>query len=355
MPDGKKKVVYLLGSGATHAVVNDLNSQVGLLTANVKDRFEAVGAQWKNEIDPSIWDEAVKETVDIEHLISVIESDYRFHEANYIREIYRKAITELVSQISDLSQPNLYSVLLDLHNVADLNEDILCFLTLNYEDILEKTIEIQFGKKVDYGIQLEQTVAAGDSVQVLKLHGSFSWLNNRPVEVKELSAIDLGKALWIPPGVEKRKDNYPFNLLWGKALEALLSCDVLRIIGCSLSRNDWGLIPLIYTAQAFDGTGHKFVVEVIDRPRVVERMKYNYGYLSFRGPEELSEFVSYYAEQLEVADKNAVRSELKSILDGDNVNLMKMWLEVKVEQLAKPGISSIETGKHYVSRFYNKE
>ncbi len=360
MPSSKKKVVYLLGSGATHAVVNSIDSQLGLLTRNVKDKFDEIDAARKSTIDPDIWNEAVKEVVDIEHLISVIESDYRFYEANSLREIYRDTITSLASKIGDLTEPNLYSILYDLYKVSDYDEELQCFLTLNYEDILERTIKEQFGDKIDYGIQLakseeDSSSEVGSWARVFKLHGSFSWLNDRPVKVKELSDIGLGKALWIPPGVDKRRDNYPFNLLWGKALEALLSCDVLRVVGCSLSRNDWGLIPLIYTAQSFDGTDHTLSVEVIDYPSVVERMKANYPYLVFKGPGELDEFVSYYIDQLATTDSSAIQDELRTELENGSINIMKFWLEMKVEQVARRGNGALATPKGYVAKFYSKE
>ena len=38
------------------------------------------------------------------------------------------------------------------------------------------------------------------------------------------------------------------DLIWDKARE-LLDCDVLRIIGSSLSMNDWELVSLVHTTQ----------------------------------------------------------------------------------------------------------
>ncbi len=128
----------------------------------------------------------------------------------------------------------------------------------------------------------------------------------------------------------------------------------LRVIGCSLSRNDWGLIPLIYTAQSFDGTGHKLSVEVIDKPNVVKTMMSNYSYLDFKGPGELSEFISFFADHLGTTDAAAIQEELMTNLDGNN-NIMKMWLEVKVEELVRGAERTIETPKGYVAKFYNKE
>ena len=67
-----------------------------------------------------------------------------------------------------------------------------------------------------------------------------------------MNSISSSNTLWIPPGVDKKRENYPFNYLWGQAVENLLECDVLRVIGCSLSRNDWGMIPILYTIQRFN-------------------------------------------------------------------------------------------------------
>ena len=85
----------------------------------------------------------------------------------------------------------------------------------------------------------------------MAMNNGFS--NRRPIRVKSMTSLNKkDNALWIPPGVDKRTEYYPFNLLWGKAKEFLMNCDILRIVGCSLNRNDWALIPILYIIQKFN-------------------------------------------------------------------------------------------------------
>ena len=90
---------------------------------------------------------------------------------------------------------------------------------------------------------------------LIKLHGSFNWkrgFRSIIVDEEQAKTVEQEEMLWIPPSIEKERDAYPFNLLWGKAFQ-LLDCDVLRIIGCKLSQNDWGLISLLYNTQLEKG------------------------------------------------------------------------------------------------------
>jgi hypothetical protein len=83
--------------------------------------------------------------------------------------------------------------------------------------------------------------------------------------------------LWIPPSIEKVKDRYPFNLLWGKAFELLLNCDVLRIVGCNLSQNDWGLISLLFNTQLEPGGVYE--IELIRSHKGGARVRKRNGFL----------------------------------------------------------------------------
>ena len=57
------------------------------------------------------------------------------------------------------------------------------------------------------------------------------------------------------------RNSYPFNTLWGKAFE-ILDCDVLRIVGCKLSQNDWGLMSLLFNTQLKSGKAYQ--IELIN-------------------------------------------------------------------------------------------
>ena len=66
----KKKVVYLLGSGATHAVLTNAKFPRGLLTKDIQERIEV--SHPKREIDDVTWNELTTMGNDVEHLISVL-------------------------------------------------------------------------------------------------------------------------------------------------------------------------------------------------------------------------------------------------------------------------------------------
>ncbi|MDY0016520.1 MAG: SIR2 family protein [Candidatus Delongbacteria bacterium] len=347
----KKKVVYILGSGATHAVVNGIDSDKGLLT---RDIIRHIRNRKRENISIDIWNEVITadETgTDIEHLISILETQHKHYEAELIKTYYRDAIVELSNNISnDPKENNLYSILIDMHQIADLNEELKCFITLNYEDILERTLEKYYNYDIDYIVNSDKIDNTRKLIKIYKLHGSFNWLNTRPISFKEMNKIQPQETLWIPPGIDKKKDNYPFNLLWGKAYEELLNCDVLRIIGCSLSRNDWSLIPMLYTIQKFCSIKSKSLqIEVIDFNYISEKIKENYKYIEIKSIIELIELKEFYRNQL---NRLASDSILESEMEGNFSNPFKQWLDAKIGFLVKKEID-IKTEKAIAYNFYN--
>lgn len=199
-----KKVVYLFGAGSTQAVIKAISPEKGLLTPDIQ---EVIEQQYSSRgIDNRIWNELITEGNDIEHLISVLESQHNYSASEHVRELYRKAILELSKNFStNPPKDNLYSVLIDLHlNVGGLEEELLSFITLNYEDILEQTIKVHFKREIDYIITTVKHKSNGKKpIRVFKLHGSFNWFNSRPIRIRKMTSMARGNTLWIPPGVEK--------------------------------------------------------------------------------------------------------------------------------------------------------
>ena len=330
----KKKVVYLLGAGATEAVVRQISPLNGLLTRNIQDEIRK---NHKHGLNDRVWSELVTEGNDVEHLISVLDSQHDYHAAERVRTLYRDAIVFLSTKISnDPPASNLYAVLLDLHINADkLQEELLCFLSLNYEDVLERTIAVHFGKDIDYEVETSQKTVGKNTAVVLKLHGSFAWKNCRPISVESMTSLTAENTLWIPPGVDKHRENYPFNLLWGKASEYLMSCDILRVVGCSLSRNDWGLIPILYTAQKFNERGSSISIEIIDFPHIAEDIRNRYKYLSISSLIDLPDLHSYYGKLLPKGSRDEIKKLISDTYGGPQtkVNPMGDWLDAKIEHL----------------------
>ena len=303
----KKKVVYLLGSGATHAVLMEAKFSKGMLTNDIRDVIESKYS--RSGIDVTVWNELITEDNDIEHLISVLEAQHNYSASQKVRTYYRNAIIELAEEFSKRPPAmSLYDVLFDLHTgVKAFPEQLLCFMTLNYEDILERCLEKHFDCTADYVVQTVKGPSRSNRIGVLKLHGSFNWTNERPIAVEAMTAIKDQKTLWIPPGTEKKRENYPFNLLWGKAMECLMECDVLRVIGCSLSRNDWGLIPILYTVQKFSKRPKGMEVEIIDFADTGDQVQRNYRYLTVKKITQIDDVISLYGRQFPKAPPHECR------------------------------------------------
>lgn len=352
----KKKVVYLFGAGATHAVVKALNPDLGLLTNDIQEKIEAKYSGIIKGVNNTIWNELVTQGIDVEHLISVLESQHNYSASEKLRKYYREAIVTISEEIPQNPLPaNLYSVLIDLHNITGLDEKYLSFISLNYEDVFERTIKAHFKYDVDYVIKTGNKISQKTLIKVYKLHGSFNWFNSRPISIRKMTAIKSKDTLWIPPGVEKRKENYPFNLLWGKVIEDLLNCDVLRIVGCSLSRNDWGLIPILYTVQRFNQNGKRVEIEIIDYPITAKTIKDTYKYLRTKSLIDLPEILSYYKKQFpETSPEPEIVREIETkFSDKDKINPFQEWLDAKADYLINQDID-ITTDRNFLYNLYYK-
>ena len=107
---------------------------------------------------------------------------------------------------------------------------------------------------------------------------------------READIASESRPLWIPPGIKKGKERYPFNLVWGLARD-VLNCDVVRVIGCRLGPSDWDLISLLFgTRHANTGRDRPYTIEVIDSPLHAESLKGWYPYLDVRSIFEIDTF-----------------------------------------------------------------
>ena len=92
----KKRIIYLFGSGATHATINAIDLTKNLLTSDIRDKIREKEFSIKDkEIPTDVWNELMDAKVDIEHLISILETNYHYHSAQIIRKQYHEAILNL--------------------------------------------------------------------------------------------------------------------------------------------------------------------------------------------------------------------------------------------------------------------
>jgi hypothetical protein len=354
-----RRVVYLLGAGATHGSVGYMGSTRSLIMPGlIETLLERMHEKYIEKYTgypalERLVNEVVDRSTDFEHLITFLEDSPSEIYRQFSEDLKRIFSTVLRSVLNDVRKEleprhsELYAVLLDMHEVADLSETLSGFLSLNYDAFLEHAIEERLKSVVDYGLDVRRDApvdAGAQRVRVLKLHGSFGWKNVWPVQ----PAAENDPGLWIPPGIRKAKGDYPFNAIWGVARE-LLDCDVLRIVGCNLGPNDWDLVSLVFTTMHARDSGLPYEVELIGRPSTAARMNRDFPYLRIRSLLEISDIgPQFVAEVLgcgavDYADLSPEQQALAvGNADAKIRNPFEQWLRIKGELMLQelPSIST---------------
>jgi hypothetical protein len=177
-----------------------------------------------------------------------------------------------------------------LHNDPEFKTRVetLCgIITTNHDGLLQLASHEVFGE-LNLGFAFESpdfVQATSDSTPpILQLHGSFTWRFGTPLQVARLRKTSKYSrdTVWIPPTILKESKNYPFNKLSGLAYELLSKqCDVLRVVGASLTQNDWNVLSLIFNAQRHRefARGSVFRIELIMPQQSGEQIKEDCAYL----------------------------------------------------------------------------
>ena len=221
-----------------------------------------------------------------------------------------------------------------MYNTNNFPEKLSGILTLNYDDYIEAAITSVYdiADSVDFGIAFHQRRSTR-RITLLKLHGSFNWKDCWPVQL--IADGDSAEPLWIPPGIQKAKGGYPFNVLWGRARE-MLQCDLLRVVGCRLSPNDWDLLSLLFTTRhASDLDALPYVVEVIDSPGRAEELKRRYPFLDVRSILDITEYD--IGRQLVGEMTGGAPRPIKDLSNDQFTQLCdtrRNWFRVWLEQMA---------------------
>ncbi len=352
------KIAYLFGAGASEGELKQRGALKSILMDGIR---EGIISKLSKEPDPSLEDVSNDLSADanIEQLITLYEaSGTREHieVARRLKGLFRKELQERVRESGDSFLAALFAPLLDMHSLPSLDEQLVVILTTNYEDLIEQAMQAVNGG-INYLIKTvpsdAQYVLNDRDVPILKLHGSFNWKNKSPVVVQK-AIEDEEDVIWIPPGVAKKREYYPFDLIWSKARE-LLDCDVLRIIGSSLSMNDWELVSLVHTTQKLR-TDQKppYAIEVIDYPRQCTQIKDQHKYLNIRTILEIPEVRDYLVRMYlpayiggSVADERL--EEIAAYLTPPE-NMFALWLRAKGEALYYND-RPIATAKGYFEKF----
>ena len=355
------RVVYLFGAGASHACVNRVGSPHGILmrdlTLPLRVRLRKLVNGGFSDIQ-SLIDlvNSVDEDTDFEHLITFLDDVPSIRHRRFAEEI-RKAFEsvlreklEVIRKEAEKDPIELYEVTLDMHNVDQFPEILHGIITLNYDEYIETAIENVFERPADFGIRVEPSSQEINRPKLLKLHGSFGWKDTWPIS----RGYARDGTLWIPPGIKKAKQAYPFNVLWGLARE-MLACDVLRVVGCRLGPNDWDLISLLFTMR-HDSLEHRPQIEIIDAPNHVNKLKEDFPYLDVRsildleliGSTIISDLTGKPLQRFEDFKEDEQQEILWTV--GNNRNWFDLWLNGKVAHHAIE-LGDLSTPKGFVKTF----
>ena len=312
-----KRVVYLWGAGATQAEAQHLGATISLIMRDTRAFGEGITTRILNRTGRRpTRDFGSQQGVDIEKLISLLAAsgiDEHTQLAETFRENYFNELRSSLATAEVRDNPLLAIRLLQLHRDRQFREEVETLsgiITTNHDGLLQVASQNVF-KSINIGFNFSSenfTRANSNSVPpILQLHGTFTWQFDMPIKVERLRRTSkYPDTVWIPPAILKESKNYPFNKLSGLAYELLANrCDVLRVVGASLSQNDWNILSLIFNAQRHREStkGTAFLIELImpqhDGERIVKECAYlkninPIGFLtegqfaSYKSPEEIA-------------------------------------------------------------------
>lgn len=302
-----RKIAYLLGAGATHAELANIEDdptneafikKIGLLTKSVSDRVIAKAHRNQRYLSKIETVSGVKGSLNIELLVSLLENsriDAWEYKTSYLKKLVRKDIQAILTT-KRKRLFKLHKALLELHLRKDVrkHEELIGLISLNYDTVLDEAYRVSYSAAPNYCFPGSAT----KGIPLLKLHGSFNWEN---VNIHgQVRTVDI-----IPLGASKNYFHVPYNFIWNRALEILIECDVLRVIGCSLSQNDFHLIDLIFKAHL--EKNRTFEIEIISAHG--DRIRENYGF--FTGVKTLTEIEGTLIPDPPSAINNAFKTWLK--------------------------------------------
>jgi hypothetical protein len=284
----------------------------------------------------NLMNDVIDEQTDFEHIITFLdESSSSQHRAfaTVLRQTFEIVLRDRLKQIEKEQNrvpDDLYFALLDMYEVPNLPEELAGILTTNYDSYLESAIRRSSNRSLDVGVAFEHSAIGGGRTRLLKLHGSFEWSETWPI-----TKVDGGVTLWIPPGIQKAKGHYPFNLVWGLARE-LLDCDVLRVVGSRLGPNDWDLISLLFATRHTNVTRGPYKLELIDSPAQAIKLQTAHPYLGVTSLFELESIGKFLISEVGGGDPREYSSlgsdERAAIVDkATNHNWFRLWLTQKAE------------------------
>jgi hypothetical protein len=122
----------------------------------------------------------------------------------------------------------------------------------------------------------------------------------------------------------------------------MLDCDRLRVIGCSLGKNDWDLVSMLFSTRHAHGENRgPYVVELIDKPQRAQVIKERFPYLDAKTLLEIDDIgPNIYVEASPGAEApylqlpENIQAEVRNKVRCDG-NPFRYWLKHKGEVMDK--------------------
>ena len=286
-----KKVAYLLGNGATMAELESKDRENRLHMDRIAEEVaeEAVKNDSSSHLSELLIKADTMHEIDVEELISIyiyndknIGDDYK-DIPKKLQTYFRNVVIGILKDDEGYKNQNLSKCLLRLHKkyneyMSDDGNELIGILTLNFDSIFDNAFsKIYDGANYHMNIVSEEFKQNVNSPALLKLHGSFIWKKGCDGQLhmsSEFESVSSENSEWLPPNLFK----YPsgiYTKIWENASKILQSIDVLIIIGCSLRKEDWALISMIYQNQL----KCNFKIDIVNNLKDAEDIKEKFPYL----------------------------------------------------------------------------
>lgn len=158
-----KKIAYLLGAGATHAELTNIEQdlipeKLGLLTANVSARVikkAKSAARYLKGLERVTPESG---SLNIELLISLVESSKIYgweYKTRYLKKLVKQDIKGILTRRRK-TRFYLHKALIEFHEdqATKVSESLIGFISLNYDDVLDQAYE-EYYRKPNYCFSLE--------------------------------------------------------------------------------------------------------------------------------------------------------------------------------------------------------
>jgi len=298
MSDPKpQKIVYLFGAGATHAEMERMyeslvggteKDRIGLLLSNLSKRVfkQAQSEEMFTDILDIVTTPNGAENIEL--FITLLENNNTntnikkaAEKVDRLRELVEKDIEKILFRQRRL-RFLLHKAFFELHHKTSfkMQEELIGVLSLNYDVVLDEAYSDIYNDDPDYAFSISGNRKKGRQIPLLKLHGSLGW-DKVSFLGKKYQKIPI-----MPLGTNKDYLQWPYNYIWGRAFELLVDCNILRIVGCSLSPNDTKLVDLLFKSHIT--RQEPFFIDIINRQTAGEVFKSNYDFLpKIRLPEDI--------------------------------------------------------------------